>query len=57
MIKEIKQQMDELEELALPIQKWLTENYHPHTYVAIDAEEAVLGESIISIKSKVMYDN
>ncbi|AUR96938.1 hypothetical protein NVP1253O_05 [Vibrio phage 1.253.O._10N.286.45.B12] len=50
--KDVKQQLDELEELALPLQKWLEENYNPHFYVAIDMHEAVLGETFMSVKAK-----
>lgn len=54
----MNQTMMELEELALPIQKWLEENYNPHIYVAIDINEACLGETFMSVKSKeVKNDN
>jgi len=48
MNKDVKTQLAELEELALPIRKWLFDNYHPHAYVAINIDSVDLGEAILS---------
>ncbi|UIW11065.1 hypothetical protein VP5_053 [Vibrio virus VPMCC5] len=52
-----KDEMKELEALALPIRQWLTDKgYNPHNYVAIDQYDISLGETIMNIPNTTEED-
>ena len=42
------QQKKELKELASPLMKWLSKNFHPHTTISINSGSAELMEGLIN---------
>ncbi len=45
-----KEQVNEFEEAAKPLVKWLCENCHPHVSVIVEPSGAELLEGIASVK-------
>lgn len=45
------QKHKEFEELALPLMKWLNDNYHPHVTVIVTSASAELMEGVTSVVS------
>lgn len=44
-----KEKLDELQEIAKPIVKWLRENCHPHTEIVIGQINLVINENVAGL--------
>ncbi len=49
------QEIDKLKELALPLQEYMLDNYHPHCMVIISYNNVKLVESITSVPLPVEW--
>ena len=49
MTDKIQEQIKELSELAKPIQKFLLENYHPHSEVVVTLDDVKVVETSLGI--------